>query len=142
MTDHIDPIRAIGRTHAESTSWFDRHPTPPEGSPNMVFVVQDDVGYSDLGCFGSDIGTPHFDGLAERGLRYSNFHTTTLCAPTRACLLTGRNHHAVGMRYLANIDMGRPDLQEDRQAARNDTSRPGRKSGRQPRDRGRDRNWS
>ncbi len=74
----------------------------------MVVVVLDDVGYADLGCYGSEIRTPVADRLAAGGLRYSNFHTTTLCSPTRACLLTGRNHHAVGMRFLANVDMGWP----------------------------------
>ncbi|WP_117196022.1 arylsulfatase [Rhizobium terrae] len=98
----------IGRTHHESTRWYAPKVLPAEGSPNVVYVVLDDVGYSDLRCFGSDIETPNFDSLAEQGLRYSNFHTTTLCSPTRACLLTGRNHHAVGMRYLANVDMGWP----------------------------------
>lgn len=108
MTETIDPIRQIGRTHEDSTPWFERRPMPPEGSPNVVFVVLDDVGYSDLGCFGSAIETQNFDALAGRGLRYANFHTTTLCSPTRACMLTGRNHHSVGMRYLANLDMGWP----------------------------------
>jgi len=100
--------RRLGRTHAESTPWYEPRRRPPEGSPNVIYVVLDDVGYSDLGCFGSEIETPNFDSLAARGLRYANFHTTTLCSPTRACLLTGRNHHAVGMRYLANVDMGWP----------------------------------
>jgi len=108
MTDSKQMRGTLGRTHEESTPWFERRPRPAEGSPNVIYVVLDDVGYSDLGCFGSEIETPHFDALAGRGLRYANFHTTTLCSPTRACLLTGRNHHAVGMRYLANVDMGWP----------------------------------
>jgi arylsulfatase A-like enzyme len=98
----------IGRTHRESRPWYEAKPKPQAGSPNIIFVVLDDVGYADLGCYGSEIRTPNIDRLAEQGLRYSNFHTTTLCSPTRACLLTGRNHHAVGMRYLANVDMGWP----------------------------------
>ena len=68
---------------------------PPEGAPNVLLVVLDDVGFAQLGCFGSDIATPTFDRLAAGGLRYANFHTTALCSPTRACLLTGRNHHTV-----------------------------------------------
>ena len=72
----------------------------------MVLVVFDDLGFSHLGCFGSDIDTPHIDRLAAGGLRYTNFHTTALCSPTRACLLSGRNHHAVGMRFLSNVDTG------------------------------------
>lgn len=98
----------IGRTHHESMRDYADIPAGPAGKPNVIYVVLDDVGYSDLGCFGSDIETPNFDSLASGGLRYSNFHTTTLCSPTRASLLTGRNHHAVGMRYLANADMGWP----------------------------------
>jgi arylsulfatase len=98
----------IGRTHHESERDYADIPVGPAGKPNVIYVVLDDVGYSDLGCFGSSIDTPNFDSLADNGLRYSNFHTTTLCSPTRACLLTGRNHHSVGMRYLANADMGWP----------------------------------
>ncbi|MFM9969527.1 MAG: sulfatase-like hydrolase/transferase [Burkholderiales bacterium] len=98
----------VGRTHEESQPWFEPRPAAKPGSPNVLYVVLDDVGYSDLGCYGSEIRTPHMDALAGRGLRYANFHTTTLCSCTRACLLTGRNHHAVGMRYLANFDMGWP----------------------------------
>lgn len=98
----------IGRTHHESQRQYADIPTCSAGKPNVIYVVLDDVGYSDLGCFGSAIDTPNFDSLAQNGLRYSNFHTTTLCSPTRACLLTGRNHHSVGMRYLANADMGWP----------------------------------
>ena len=106
-SDH-SPAGRLGRTHEESQPWYERRPRPKEGSPNVVYVVLDDVGYADLGCYGSEIRTPNMDALAGRGLRYSNFHTTTLCSPSRACLLTGRNHHAVGMRYLANVDMGWP----------------------------------
>ena len=65
-----------------------------QGAPNVLVVVLDDVGFAQLGCFGSDIDTPNLDRLAANGLRYANFHTTALCSPTRACLLTGRNHHA------------------------------------------------
>ncbi|QPM90869.1 arylsulfatase [Pseudooceanicola algae] len=103
-----DTTQRIGLTHHESERRFAAFPSAPEGQPNVLYVVLDDVGYSDLGCFGSSIETPNFDCLSETGLRYSNFHTTTLCSPTRACLLTGRNHHSVGMRYLANTDMGWP----------------------------------
>ena len=98
----------IGRTHEESKPWFEPTPGANPGSPHVLYIVLDDVGYADFGCYGSEIRTPHIDALAARGLRYSNFHTTTLCSSTRACLLTGRNHHAVGMRYLANFDMGWP----------------------------------
>lgn len=99
---------AIGRTHEESIPWWPTPPKPAAGTPNVIYVVLDDVGFADLGCFGSEIPTPHIDSLAGNGLRYTNFHTTTLCSPTRASLLTGRNHHAVGMRMLSNLDTGFP----------------------------------
>ena len=72
----------------------------------MVVIVLDDTGFAHLGCFGSDIETPNIDRLAAGGLRYTNFHTTALCSPTRACLHTGRNHHSVGMRFVSNVDSG------------------------------------
>lgn len=81
-------------------------PQAPPGTPNIVYCVFDDVGFSDFGCYGSEIRTPNIDRLAAGGLRYTNFHTTSLCSPTRASLLTGRNHHAVGMGSLANYDHG------------------------------------
>ena len=95
-----------GVTAAESTPSWEPRPTPPSNAPNVVVIVLDDTGFSHLGCFGSDIDTPNIDRLAEGGLRYTNFHTTALCSPTRACLLSGRNHHSVGMRWLANLDTG------------------------------------
>jgi len=81
---------------------------PPAGAPNVVAIVLDDTGFGQLGCFGSDIATPHIDALARGGLRYNRFHVTSLCSPTRAAFLTGRNHHAVGMGFLADIPLGYP----------------------------------
>ncbi len=98
----------VGRTLAESEPWWEDGVRAPAGSPNVVFVVFDDAGYSDWGCFGSEIQTPNLDRLAANGLRYSNFHTTALCSPTRAAMLTGRNHHAVGVRVIADFDTGFP----------------------------------
>lgn len=80
----------------------------PVNSPNVVLVIFDDTGWSDFGCFGSEIDTPAIDALANGGLRYTNFQVTPLCSPTRACLLTGRNHHRVGMGWLADRDLGVP----------------------------------
>lgn len=99
----------IGRTVDESKPWWPYPPTPPEGSPNVVFILLDDTGFADFGCYGSEIDTPNFDRLAAGGLRYSNFHTTALCSPTRACLLTGRNHHSVGMRSTTPAATGFPN---------------------------------
>ncbi|MBL8383352.1 MAG: arylsulfatase [Burkholderiales bacterium] len=77
----------------------------------MVIVVLDDVGFADLGCYGSEIATPRMDALAARGLRYSNFHVTSMCSPTRACLLTGRNAHAAGVGAIAEWANGFPAYQ-------------------------------
>lgn len=73
------------------------YPSRPDRAPNIVIVVLDDVGFGQLGCFGSPIATPHIDRLASDGLRYNRFHVTSICSSTRATLMTGRNHHAVGI---------------------------------------------
>ena len=99
----------IGRTYRESTpSW----PDPPAGlgGSNIVLVVLDDTGFGHFGCYGSELATPHIDALAEGGLRYTGFHTTALCSPSRAALLTGRNPHAVGMRGVSNWNTGFPHM--------------------------------
>lgn len=98
----------IGRYHWESTAYWPDDPRPPEGAPNVLLVILDDVGFAQLGCFGSDIATPHLDALAAGGLRYSNFHTTALCSPTRACVLTGRNHHRTGVGRIVDLATGFP----------------------------------
>mgnify|MGYP000257920497 CR=1 FL=1 len=99
----------IGRTHHESEpSW----PEPPAGlgGPNVVMIVLDDTGFAHFNCYGSTLATPNIDRLAAGGLRYTGFHTTALCSPTRACLLSGRNHHAVGMRAISNWNTGYPNM--------------------------------
>jgi arylsulfatase len=98
----------IGDTWRESTPWWPPEPTPPDGAPNVVLIVLDDVGYAQLGCYGSDIATPEIDRLAAGGVRLANFHTTALCSPTRACLMTGRNHHSVGMGRISDLAVGFP----------------------------------
>lgn len=98
----------IGRYHWESEPHWPPRPEPREGAPNVVIVLLDDVGFAQLGCFGSDIETPTMDRLAHGGLRYSNFHTTALCSPTRACVLTGRNHHTCGMGRIIELAAGFP----------------------------------
>ncbi|MGF7048062.1 arylsulfatase [Paenibacillus sp. DS2015] len=99
----------INRYVEDSKPWWPSPKRPPEGAPNVVYIVLDDTGYSHLGCYGSDISTPNIDKLANGGLRYTNFHTTAICSPTRACLLTGRNHHSVGMGFLADANSGFPN---------------------------------
>jgi arylsulfatase len=98
----------IGRTTDESTAWWPPVAGGPAGAPNVVVVLLDDVGYAQFGCYGSDIATPTFDRLAANGLRFSNFHTTALCSPTRAALLTGRNHHTNGMGRIVELASGFP----------------------------------
>ena len=98
----------IGRDWRDSTPWWPPEPEPPAGAPNVLLVVLDDVGYAQLGCYGSDIETPVLDALAAGGVRLANFFTTSLCSPTRACLLTGRNHHRSGMGRVADLAIGFP----------------------------------
>ncbi len=98
----------IGTTVADSKPWWPAAATPRPGAPNILVVLFDDVGFSDFGCYGSPIRTPTIDRLAAEGLRYSGFHTTAMCSTTRAALLTGRNHHSVGVGCLANFDSGYP----------------------------------
>lgn len=107
MTDR-SPGPTIGRTLAESTPSVRQSARVGEGAPNVIVIVFDDLGFSDFGCFGSEIATPNIDRLAGGGLRYNSFHVTALCSPTRACLMTGRNQHAVGMGFLANLSRGFP----------------------------------
>jgi arylsulfatase A-like enzyme len=98
----------IGRTFSDSRAWWPPLSAPPGGAPNVVVVLLDDVGYAQFGAYGSDIATPTFDRLAAAGRRYANFHTTALCSPTRACLLTGRNHHSNGMARVVELAAGFP----------------------------------
>jgi arylsulfatase len=98
----------VRTTLKESRPWWPAKAAPPAGAPNILIVLFDDVGFSDFGCYGSPIKTPTINHLATRGLRYTCFHTTAMCSTTRAALLTGRNHHSVGVGCLANFDSGFP----------------------------------
>ena len=98
----------IGTTYADSTAAFPAPVTAPAGAPNVVLVLTDDVGFGAASTFGGAIPTPHLDQLADEGLRFNRFHTTAMCSPTRAALLTGRNHHAVGNGIVANLTTGFP----------------------------------
>ncbi len=103
-----DAPQQIGFTPAESTPRWPHDPKPPAGAPNVVAIVLDDTGFGHLGSFGSDIKTPHLDSLAAEGAPFNRFHVTSLCSPTRASFFTGRNHHAVGMGFLADIPLAFP----------------------------------
>ncbi len=98
----------IGRTYEDSEAWWPPRPSAPDGAPNVIVVLLDDVGYAQFGCYGSDIRTPTFDRLATDGRRYANYHTTALCSPTRAPLLTGPNHHSNGMARVVELAAGFP----------------------------------
>ena len=94
-------------THRGAVETYEKPTKPSPTAPNIVIFLLDDTGFAELGCYGSEIRTPNFDRLAAEGLKYTNFHTTSLCSSSRAALLTGRNHHSVGMRMLSNVDTGR-----------------------------------
>jgi hypothetical protein len=81
---------------------------PPEGAPNVVVVLIDDAGFGAASAFGGPCRTPTFERLAADGLRYTRFHTTALCSPTRAALLSGRNHHTVGMGSITELATSAP----------------------------------
>jgi len=98
----------IGLTVDQSSPAWPEPMRAREGAPNVLFIVLDDTGYGQLGCFGSPIETPNLDALAEGGLRYTNMHTTALCSPTRACVITGRNHHSNAMAAITELATGYP----------------------------------
>ena len=98
----------IGRTADQSEPAWPEPLRAKEGAPNVLFIILDDTGYGQLGCFGSPVKTPNLDGLAANGLTYNNMHTTALCSPTRTCILTGRNHHSNGMACITEASTGFP----------------------------------
>ena len=92
----------------ESTPSWPKRVVPPQGAPNILVILTDDVGFGAPSTFGGVIPTPALDRIANNGLRYTNFHTTSLCSPTRGALLTGRNHHSVGFGVIAETASGYP----------------------------------
>jgi arylsulfatase A-like enzyme len=98
----------IGRTADESEPAWLAPTRAPKGTPNVVFIVLDDTGFGQLGCYGSPIDTPNLDALATHGLRYNNMHTTALCSPSRSCIITGRNHHSNAMACVTEFSTGFP----------------------------------
>ena len=98
----------ISRLATDSTAARPQIATPPAGAPNVVVVLLDDVGFGAPGTFGGPVPTPVLDRIAAHGLRYNQFHTTALCSPTRAALLTGRNHHTAHMGGISEIAYGFP----------------------------------
>ena len=98
----------IGRTFDVSQPAWPQPLRAKDGAPNVLFIVLDDVGFGQIGCFGGPCETPNLDALAKNGLRYNNMHTTALCSPTRSCLLTGRNHHSNAMSCITEGSTGYP----------------------------------
>ena len=98
----------LGKTVGETRQWWPEPKKAPQGAPNVVWILLDDVGFGAISSFGGLIQTPHIDELAYKGLRYTNFHTTAICAPTRAALLTGRNQHSAHMGLFPETAIGTP----------------------------------
>jgi arylsulfatase A-like enzyme len=98
----------IGRTRAESEPHWNLPVRPAPGSPNIIMVFMDDMGWADVGCYGSEIATPNIDALAARGIRFTHYTTHPICSPARAALLTGRNAHSVATGWLSNNNPGFP----------------------------------
>ena len=103
---------------ADSKPYWPPSIVPPKGAPNVLLIMTDDQGYGVSGTFGGVIPTPAMDRIAKAGLRYTQFHSTALCSPTRAALLTGRNHHSAGFGVISELATGYPGydsvIQKDR----------------------------
>lgn len=110
--EEYDPVTAfpgiVARTIGESIPAWPQPMRAKPGSPNVLYIVLDDTGYGQLGCFGSPIRTPNLDRLAANGLRFTNMHTTALCSPSRSCMITGRNHHSNAMACITEGATGYP----------------------------------
>ena len=98
----------IKETASGSTPFWPPRVVPPKGAPNVLLIMTDDQGYGVPGTFGGVIPTPALDRVAAAGLRYTEFHSTALCSPTRAALITGRNHHEVGYGVIGELSTGYP----------------------------------
>ena len=98
----------IKESAKDSTPWWPPRIVPPMGAPNVLLIMTDDQGYGVPGTFGGVIPTPSLDRIAQAGLRYTQFHSTALCSPTRAALITGRNHHSVGYGVIGELSTGYP----------------------------------
>ena len=112
--DPVKPFKGkIGKTIEETQQAWPERVKAPKGAPNVLWILLDDVGYGATSAFGGLIETPNFDTLANNGIRFTNFHTTGICSPTRAALLTGRNAHSVGMGHHAELGIGTPGYNGD-----------------------------
>ena len=98
----------IKESATDSKPYWPPRVVPPKGAPNVLLIMTDDQGYGVSGTFGGVIPTPAMDRIAKAGLRYTQFHSTALCSPTRAALITGRNHHSVGFGVIGEMSTGFP----------------------------------
>jgi arylsulfatase A-like enzyme len=98
----------IKESAGDSKPWWPPRVVPPKGAPNILLIMTDDQGYGVASTFGGVIPTPALDRIAKAGLRYTQFHSTALCSPTRAALITGRNHHSVGFGVIGELSTGYP----------------------------------
>ncbi|MGO9765346.1 MAG: sulfatase-like hydrolase/transferase, partial [Myxococcaceae bacterium] len=98
----------IKESYKDSKPWWPPRVVPPKGAPNVLLIMTDDQGYGVSGTFGGVIPTPALDRVAKAGLRYTEFNSTALCSPTRAALITGRNHHSVGFGVITELSTGYP----------------------------------
>src|SRR5271155_2611245 len=98
----------IKESYKDSKPYWQPRVVPPKGAPNILLIMTDDQGYGVSGTFGGVIPTPALDRIAKAGLRYTEFHSTALCSPTRAALITGRNHHSVGFGVIGELSTGFP----------------------------------
>ena len=98
----------IKENATDSKPWWPPRVVPPKGAPNVLLIMTDDQGYGVPGTFGGVIPTPALDRIAKAGLRYTEFNSTALCSPTRAALITGRNHHSVGFGVITELSTGFP----------------------------------
>jgi arylsulfatase A-like enzyme len=98
----------IGETYKDSKPDYPEPVKAPKGAPNVLLILLDDVGFGMCSTFGGPVPTPHMQKLAENGLKYTRFHTTALCSPTRGALLAGRNHHSVATGVIIEMGTGYP----------------------------------
>lgn len=110
MSDNIGFKGTIKTSYMDSDPWWQEQKKPPDDAPNVLYIVLDDVGFGQIGCYGSLVPTPNIDSIAADGLRYSDFHVNAMCSPTRASLLTGCNNHSIGLGFLSNFNLGFPSL--------------------------------
>src|SRR5262245_15514553 len=98
----------IERNAAQSTPYWPARVVPPKGAPNVLLIMTDDTGFGVSSTFGGVIPSPNLDRIAVNGLRYTNFNSTALCSPSRAAIITGRNHHSMGFGVISEQSTGYP----------------------------------